>query len=150
MLSPGMFLESSESLDDPNFQKVVLFITELNAAGAAGFVVNKLFGRKLNALEEFKNGIAFPLHEGGPVETGKLYFIHRRPDLIEDGIAVKDGIYLGGNFEQALAFLNDGTIGSKEIKIFIGYCGWDPGQLEEEIEEGSWVAAEHNLESIFT
>lgn len=149
MINPGIFLESSESLDDPSFQEAVLFITEYNTAGAAGFVINKLFERKLNDLEEFKNSIAFPLYEGGPVETEKLYFIHRRPDLIEDGIPIKDGIYLGGNFEQALASLNDRAIGSNDIKIFIGYCGWDPQQLEEEIAEGSWLVTAHSPGKVF-
>lgn len=149
MLSAGIFLESSESLEDPNFQKAVLFITAHNAAGATGFVINKLFHRTLNELEEFKNSSSFPLYEGGPVETDKLYFLHRRPDLIEEGIKINNSIYLGGNFQQALACINDGSIGSNDIKIFIGYCGWDPLQLEEEIEEGSWLIKNQNSQSIF-
>jgi putative transcriptional regulator len=48
-----------------------------------------------------------------------------------------------------VAQLNNKTITQKDIKIFIGYCGWDFKQLEEEVEEGSWIVADINEESIF-
>jgi len=108
-----------------------------------GFVTNKLFDRKLNKLEEFKHGIPFPLHDGGPVDREHLFFIHQRPDLIKGGTLVSNNIYLAGDFKTAVRLINDRTITGKDIKIFIGYCGWDANELEAEIAEGSWEVRKH-------
>jgi len=137
-ITAGTFLSSLPSLNDTNFEQAVILITEHNEKGAMGFVVNKAFPRKLNELEEFKHTPAFPLHEGGPVEQEHLFFIHRRPDLIEGGALISGEVYLGGDFKQAVACMSSKKITEKDLKIFVGYCGWDDDQLEEEIKEGSW------------
>ena len=46
---------------------------------------------------------------------------------------------MGGNFKQAIAHINSGLLTEADIKIFIGYCGWDKGELEEEIASGNWL-----------
>lgn len=137
-ITAGTFISSLPSLDGTNFEQAVIFITEHNEKGATGFVVNKLFSRRLNELEEFKPAPAFPLHEGGPVAQEHIFFIHRRPDLVEGGTLVSGVVYSGGDFKQAVACISKGTITEKDIKIFVGYCGWDDGELEEETAEGSW------------
>lgn len=134
----GTILHSTSLLNDSIFEDVTILITERNEKGAMGFVINKLFDRKLNELEEFKHGTPFPLHDGGPVDREHLFFIHQRPDLIEGGTLVSNNIYFGGDFKTAVKLINYRTISEKDIKIFIGYCGWDANELEEEIAEGSW------------
>lgn len=146
----GKLLVSSPDLTDANFEQAVIFITEHNEKGAIGFVVNKLFPRTLNELEEFKNSRAIKLYDGGPVDREHLFFIHRRPDLIKGGSPVIDTIYRGGDFKQVIHLLNQGILPDEDIKIFIGYCGWDPHQLEEEIEEGSWRVSTTIRETIFS
>lgn len=148
-IQPAAILISSSSLKDLNFDKVVVFITEYNTKGAMGFVINNLFPRKFNELVEFNNSPAFSLYEGGPVENDKLFFLHQRPDLIEEGTPVTDSIYLGGNFKQVVAKINAGILKETDVKLFVGYCGWDPGQLEEEVEEGSWLICENNTGAVF-
>jgi putative transcriptional regulator len=149
-INAGILLTSAPSLEDPNFDEAIIFITEYNEKGAMGFVVNKLFGRKLNELVEFKDSPPFPLYDGGPMDKEHLFFVHRRPDLITGGTPVTDSVYLGGNFKQAIAHINDRSIHQKEIKIFIGYCGWHFNELEEEVEEGSWRVAGATAETIFS
>lgn len=148
-LKPGIFLKSTVLLDDTVFEKAVLFITEYNAKGAMGFVINKPFPRMLNELQEFSHIRNFPLYEGGPVDTEHLFFIHGRPDIIEGGMPVCENIFLGGNFTQAVNAINNCSITEKDIKICIGYCGWDYSQLEEEVEEGSWEIADINTDAVF-
>lgn len=149
-ISAGTILISTPSLDESIFEKTVIFITEHNEKGAMGFVINKLFPRALNELVEFKHTKSFPLHDGGPVEREHLYFLHQRPDLIEGSVAIGDSIYLGGNFKQVVTQLNNNTLQEKDIKIFVGYCGWDPNQLEDEIAEGSWLVDDAGSKIIFT
>jgi putative transcriptional regulator len=135
----GLFIQSTSQLDNDFFEKAVVFITGYNDSGATGFVINRPFGKNLDDLEEFKHSVAFPLNDGGPVDREHLYFIHRRPDLVTGGTFVKGNLYMGGDFAAAVKCLNNKTLTAQDIKLFIGYCGWDKGELEAEIEEGSWV-----------
>ena len=148
-MKPGLFLKSTSLLNDTFFENALLFITEYNEKGAMGFVVNQPFPRKLNELEEFKNSNPFPIYQGGPVDKEHLFFIHQRPDLIEDGEPVTGNIFLGGNFKSAVRHIDDHTLTEKDCKLFIGYCGWDYGELDKEIAEGSWEPVDsRNLFSI--
>lgn len=137
-ISAGKILVSSPEMDDPQFKASSVFIAEHNSQGAMGFVFNKLFERPLNALTEFMSSPAFPLYDGGPVDQEHLFFIHRRSDIIPGGTFIINDIYLGGDFTKAVAQINNGTLTPSAIKIFIGYSGWDAGELEAEIAEGSW------------
>ena len=138
-LSAGILLKSTELLkDDPHFAGTLIYITGYNEQGAMGFIINKIFPRKFNELTEFMTSPAFPLWRGGPVSADQLYFIHRCPDRVKGGVPVAAGIFSGGDFAAAVRLLNAGEIGENDVRMFIGYCGWDAGELEAEVEEGSW------------
>ncbi|GAB3426643.1 YqgE/AlgH family protein [Niabella aquatica] len=145
----GKILVSAPSMEDAVFQESVILIVEHNKDGALGFVINKIFDKALNELVEFSSSPAFPLSEGGPVDKDHLYFIHKRADLIPGGVRVTEHIYYGGDFKKAVAHINSKTLTTSDIKIFIGYCGWDKGELEAEIEERSWMVSDCNEDSIF-
>lgn len=147
-ITTGTILLSKSSLNDANFDNALVFITEHNQKGAIGFIINKKADKFLNQLVEFKDSFAFPLYYGGPVDNEHLFFIHSRPHLIEGCTAIANNIYYGGNFKQAIALLNSNTITTKDIKIFIGYCGWDFNQIEEEIEDGGWLIKEVAVENV--
>jgi len=148
-LKAGSVLISAPSLEDPYFDKVVIYITEYNEKGALGFVMNRLFERKFNELTEFRNSKPFPLYEGGPVEREKLYFIHRIPGFIAPGTPVADGVYYGGHFKQAVEYINTAGDAERNIRLFIGYSGWDAHELEQEIEEGSWLPVKASVTTLF-
>jgi putative transcriptional regulator len=137
-MKPGIFLISTSLLDDTVFEGAIIYIAEYNDKGAMGFITNKKFNRELNQLEEFRHIRSFPLYLGGPVDQEHLFFIHKRPDLIDGGTSIADGVLLGGDFKSAVNHLNHGILTGTDIKVFIGYCGWDKGELEAEITEGSW------------
>lgn len=138
-IKPGTAIRSTSALQNSHFEKAVIVITEYNEKGAMGFVINKIFPRRLNELEEFKNAAPFDLYSGGPVDTENLFVVHRRPGLIADSTHLYGNIFMGGNFKQVIQNINDGTISNEDIKLLIGYSGWDKGELEAEIEEGSWA-----------
>lgn len=138
LIQPGSILQSTAALNQTFFDSCNIIIIECSSNGAIGFVFNKLFDKPLNALQEFAHIRQFNLYNGGPVDTEHLFFIHRRPDVIEGGNKICDAIFYGGNFTQAVHAINNSTITAADIKIFIGYCGWDAGELEAEVEEGSW------------
>jgi putative transcriptional regulator len=148
-LKAGSVLISAPSLEDPYFDKVVIYITEYNEKGALGFVMNQVFERKFNELTEFRNSKTFPLYEGGPVDREKLYFIHRIPGSIGEGTLVADGVYMGGNFKQAVQYLNTAGDAERNLRLFIGYSGWDANELEAEIAEGSWLPVRASVTTLF-
>lgn len=137
-MKPGIFIKSTSALDDTVFQNTLIYITEYNDNGATGFVVNQPFSRSLNELEEFKHLPPFPIHVGGPVDQEHLFFIHRRPDIIPGGTPVAGDVCYGGDFKIAV----QQALRTSDMKVFLGYCGWDKAELDAEMEEGSWVVVD--------
>jgi putative transcriptional regulator len=133
-----MKIKSTAALNGSFFEDTTILIVEDDEAGTIGFVTNKPFGKWLHELIEFNHSKPFPLMDGGPVDRDHLFVLHKRPDLIDGGKQIPNGLYLGGNMEQVLEAINNGGANPQEIQLFIGYCGWDLGELEAELEEGSW------------
>jgi putative transcriptional regulator len=137
-LKAGIHIKSTTALIGSFFEHTTILIVEHDEAGTIGFVTNKPFGKSLHELIEFSHAKPFPLMDGGPVDRDHLFVLHKRPDLIDGGEQVPNGLYLGGNMEQVIQAINTGGANTQEIQLFIGYCGWDEGELEAELEEGSW------------
>ena len=137
-LKAGLYIKSTTALNDSIFENSTILIVEHNETGSIGFVTNKPLNKSLHELIEFNNSKPFPLMDGGPVDRDHLFVLHKRPDLIEGGELKTDGLYLGGNMEQVIEAINSNGANQQEIQLFVGYCGWDAGELEAEIEEGSW------------
>ena len=145
LIQIGHILQSHSASADDYFYDAIVCVAEHNAKGALGFVINRSFPRNLNELVEFSHFPSFPLYEGGPVDQSHLYFIHKRPDIIEGGALVYDGVYFGGNFQQAVQAVASNFISRNELLIFVGYCGWNSGELEEEIKENGWSLMHFDL-----
>ncbi len=146
---PGTLLISDPFLKDPNFLRSVIFLCEHQDEGTVGFIINKLHDEPLENFITAKGSRHFPLYYGGPVASNTLHFIHQCPDLISEGLEIKDGIFWGGDFETVLTLLNANALKPNEIKFFIGYSGWSEGQLEAEIETKSWITRQSTNELIF-
>jgi putative transcriptional regulator len=146
----GNIIRSTALLDNTNFEQTVIVISEHSGDGSIGYVFNQLFPRKFNELAEFKDSIPVPLYTGGPVQTDRLYFMHCRPDLVPDGSPITGNVYMGGDFKKAVQLLNTGKLSIHEVRLFIGYCGWDLHELEEELAEGSWQLTNAKVEQVFT
>ncbi len=138
-LKPGLTIKSTDLLNGSFFEHTTILLVEHNEEGSIGFVTNKPLGKSLHELIEFKHSKPFPLMDGGPVDREHLFVLHKRPDLIEGGKQIPNGLYLGGNMEQVIEAINTESVNQQEIQLFIGYCGWDLGELEAEVEEGSWI-----------
>ncbi|MEJ8844544.1 YqgE/AlgH family protein [Lacibacter sp. H375] len=149
-LQAGNIIISTDLLNDTEFEKVAIIITEHNEKGTIGYVFNQLFPRNFNELEEFKHSNPVPLYAGGQVQTDMLYFMHCRPDLISEGQKVNGNVYMGGDFKKAVLLLNNGQLPVADVRLYIGYCGWDVKELEEEIAEGSWQLTNAPADLVFS
>lgn len=137
-MAEGAILISHPFLKDPHFKRTVVIICEHNAKGSFGFVVNKLLKHegKCTTINYSDN---FLLHLGGPVEKDTLHFLHTRPDVIGGGRHLWDGIYWGGNYEEAMEAITLQSVMPSELKFFLGYSGWGSGQLQQECEADTWM-----------
>ena len=140
-LKAGLIIKSTDALIGSIFEHTTILIVKHNNEGTTGFVINKPLHKSLHELIEFKHSKPYPLMDGGPVDREHLFVLHKRSDLIDGGIQLTNGLYLGGNMEQVIEAINTSAANDQEIQLFIGYCGWDEGELAAEIEEGSWEIA---------
>ena len=136
-----MRIKSTAALNGSFFEHTTILIVEHDEAGTIGFVTNKPFEKSLHELIEFRHANPFPLMDGGPVDRDHLFVLHKRRDLIDGGKQIPNGLYLGGDMDQVIQAINTGGANPQEIQLFIGYCGWDEGELEAELEEGSWTVS---------
>ena len=146
----GILLIAEPFLKDPNFiRTVILLCTHRETEGSFGFVINSLFHKKLDELIPELMGFDLPVYKGGPVQLDTLHYIHQYPDLLPDCLKITDDVYWGGDFERLKILINDGQIDADKIRFFIGYSGWEEGQLASEMEEKSWLTVTANRTIVF-
>lgn len=138
----GRILIAEPFLPGSYFNRSIIFLVAHSEKGAVGFILNKKIEYPINeVLGDFPNFEA-EVYIGGPVSTDTIYFIHSLGDLIPGSIHVKDNMYWGGDFEELKGKIKEGAVKPDQIRFFLGYSGWDEGQLEEEIKENSWLVSE--------
>jgi len=145
----GQLLIAEPSILNYNsFNRSIILLTEHTQNNSIGFILNRPLSFTVNDLVPEIN-CSFTIYQGGPVEQDNLYFVHRVPELIPDSIEVANGIFWGGNFELLKALLNNQDLKISDIRFFLGYSGWESGQLEEELKTNSWFVSENNYSNIF-
>jgi putative transcriptional regulator len=137
----GRLLISEPYLPDPNFERTVVLLCEHNEDGSFGFVLNKPSIVKVNEVMEDLRNMEEIVYIGGPVQQDTLHFLHRRSN-IEKAVEVCDGIFWGGNFGDLMLKVDLQQVSSADIRFYLGYSGWGPGQLETELEQDSWIVCE--------
>ncbi len=137
-IGKGSLLIASASLLDPTFQYSVVLICEHGQSGTYGLVLNQ----PLEASDETLQRMPFladRLYCGGPVRKSSLQILHPYGHSIADATTVLEHVWVGGNFHELEDGIQAGQFDPKACRFFLGYAGWDPGQLVAEIREGSWL-----------
>ncbi|WP_214071107.1 YqgE/AlgH family protein [Mucilaginibacter sp. dw_454] len=146
----GRLLISEPFMMDPNFKRSVILLTEYAESGAMGFILNHQSEYMLGDVLPDISYSEIPVYVGGPVAANTLHFIHCVPDKIEGGIEICEGVFWGGDFETIKELINTYQLNENEVKFFMGYSGWTPSQLDEELKENSWIVAERcSAETLF-
>lgn len=148
--SKGKLLVAEPSiLNDTEFNRSVIYLTEHNEDGCIGFILNKPTEYVLSDIIPEINA-DFTIFNGGPVEQENLYFIHKLPDLIPNSIIIDKDICWGGDFEVLTKLLNNNSINTTDIRFFLGYSGWSVNQLNEELNESTWIVEKNKYPNIFS
>jgi len=144
----GMLLISEPILSDFYFNRSVVLLADHNEDGSFGLIINKPTDLKLSDISDDFSGIKARLFIGGPVKTDSIYFIHTRGDLVEGSSRIMEGLYWGGQAEELKDLILKKEISENDIRFFIGYSGWKPGQLNEEFDSQAWITAVSNSEQV--
>lgn len=141
----GSLLVAEPFLSDEYFNHAVITLIDYApGANTMGIVMNRTSGYTLGQMVEgFDDGIDIPVFIGGPMSRNRMFYIHRLGELFSGSVEILPGLWIGGNYEQVLQYIRDGYPTDDLIRFFIGYSGWDKGQLEEEIRQHVWAVANH-------
>lgn len=147
--SKGTILISEPFLADPYFKRSVVLLSEHTEEGSIGFILNKPTNISVNeAISDFPQ-IDSMLYFGGPVQTDSLQYIHRLGDKLEGSQPIFDGLYWGGNLEKLKEMISLKQVQASDIRFFVGYSGWDSTQLNQEIDEKSWIVSQGATQHAF-
>jgi putative transcriptional regulator len=145
----GKVLISEPFLQDNYFKRSLVLLTEYDSIeGAIGFVLNKPVEIAISEIIENFPKTNASLSLGGPVNTNTLHYIHTLGDIIPNSKKVLGNVCWGGDFEVVERLIKSGNISTSQIKFFLGYSGWSPDQLDEELEESAWLVSELSPEEI--
>ena len=131
------------------FQRTVILVCQHNAEGAFGLVLNRATGNKVGEMivadlpDSLKES---PLFIGGPVQPTALSFLHS-DNFIPDA-NVMPNLNLGHSLD-VLVEIGESFSTGKKVKMFAGYAGWAPGQLENEIKAQAWFTIPADKALIF-
>jgi len=142
----NQFLIAMPNLADPNFFHTVTYISEHNASGALGIVINRPLTLTLGELLEhlqipvaIPDITAMPVYSGGPVQPEQGFVVHSPVGHWGATLKVTDTIGITTS-RDILEDLAHGR-GPSQILIALGYAGWGPGQLEREMVENAWLSS---------
>ena len=150
-LAQGRFLVASPKLKDPNFNKTVVLLLRYSKDGASGLVINRPLNVKLSTLlpdikdSEHRDK---PLYLGGPVEPNKMLLLVKSATPPPGSLPVFKDVYVSASREE-LQRLIKSTSKDEKFKIFAGYAGWAPRQLEAERDRGDWHVFKADAETVF-
>jgi len=150
-LAPGLFLVARRDLPDPNFQDTVVLLIQYGRTGAMGLIINQptkiTLPRLLPDLPKL-SGRTDPVYRGGPVNTEAVLALLRSKTRIDDTTRVIDEIHM----ISSRKLLEDSfAAGAKSdtLRLFLGYSGWGPAQLDNEVDAGVWHIFRADADSVF-
>jgi putative transcriptional regulator len=154
MAEPPKYLKAQLLLDSGQlrgsfFQRTVILICQHDAEGAFGLVLNRATGAKVGEMvvADLPDPIKeYPLFIGGPVQPAALSFLHSESFVADANVL--PNLNLGHSID-ALMELGESLSATRRIRMFAGYAGWSPGQLEDEIKSEAWLTYPATLDLVF-
>ena len=150
----GKLLVAMPTMGDPRFKKAVILLCAHSEAGAMGILLN----RTLDALsfDDLLEQLNIPkaeksshikVHFGGPVDTERGFVLHSTDLLYETTLVIGDDMALTATVDMLKTIA--GGSGPESSFLALGYSGWGPGQLEQEIQENGWLVVDPDTEIVF-
>jgi len=158
----GQLLIAMPVMGDPRFERSVIYLCAHSAEGAMGIIVNRPAGsidfpgllvqldiiKKADQIKLPENAESLKVLKGGPVETGRGFVLHSSDFFIQDAtLRIDHEICLTATVDILKAIAKGA--GPKHAILALGYAGWAPGQLENEIQGNGWLHCDADQDLIF-
>jgi putative transcriptional regulator len=144
-----MLLLDSGKLGGSFFNHTVLLICEHDSQGAFGLVLNRQTGNKVGdaLVADLPDSLKDqPLYLGGPVQPQALSFLHTAAFLPDGNVMANLNV---SHSLDELQDLSESFSLQQRVKIFVGYAGWSPGQLDDEMRRDTWLTHPASLDLVF-
>jgi putative transcriptional regulator len=149
-LSP-VLLVSMPQLLDPNFTRTVVLLAEYSQRGAFGLIVNRQMTEPARDVIKPEPPMDIQkdvhLYLGGPVEPHRAWVLTSRRELDDDALEIADGVYLSADPDLIRHALKSAP--DPQMRLVIGYAGWGPGQLDDELAASAWLMAPVQSDLVF-
>jgi len=150
----GQLLVAMPGLEDPNFAKTVVYICAHSEEGAMGLVINRAmdaltFPEMLEQLNipHTPDADSIQVQFGGPVEAGRGFVLHTSDYLQDSTLPIDDHVSLTATID-ILKAIAEGR-GPDHCLLTLGYAGWSPGQLDDEMLANGWLTVEADESLVF-
>ena len=144
------FLVAMPQLQDPNFAKAVVLLCEHNEDGAMGLVVNNETETRASEIVDFepppRNDSGLEVSIGGPVDPARGWLV--LSEKYEDAVEIAEGVYLSAS-SDLLRDLVEGNRPDCRCRFLVGYAGWGPKQLDQELTDSAWLTVPLNRHLLF-
>lgn len=155
----GKLLIAMPRMGDPRFHKAVIFVCTHDENGAMGLVINQVSPRLVfkGLLEQLKitsdiefDPVAFPdipVMNGGPVEQVRGFLLHSSDFVQKDTVPVDGDYGVTGTIDALKAVVTGKR--PDHMLFALGYAGWEPGQLEDELRQNVWLVVSPDTDLVF-
>ena len=151
-LAKGKFLVASRRVSDPNFSETVVLLIEYGPEGAMGLVINRPSNITLStvfpdlqALKQRKDTV----YVGGPVAVNQMLMLIRSTQIPSASTPVIDNVYMSTSWKVLEGLIKKESAG-QQFRLYAGYAGWAPNQLDFERTRGDWHVLKADADSVFT
>lgn len=147
----GFFLVASEEMQDPRFKEAVILVTPHHLGEVVGVVVNKPTEIAVTTLfpqSALNDEHSRQLYFGGPVSGQSLLFLIRSKKQPQGALRIFEDVFLSAD-SRVLEHVLRHPKPFAGLRVFSGYAGWKPGQLEAEVKNGYWLLREADTEILF-
>lgn len=143
----GKILIAEPLMNDFHFGRSVILLVDHEASeGSFGIIINKPLNVMVNhAVDDFADFEA-PVYLGGPVCDSQLFFVHTLGDIIPDACPIIDGLYWGGDLDTLKTLIATGIANEDNTRFYLGYAGWEAGQLVTELVRNTWLVGNITVE----
>ena len=145
----GQLLLDGGKLRGSFFHRTVVLICQHDEDGAVGLVLNRPSDKNVGdaVIADLPKTLrTLPLYLGGPVQPGALSYLHT--DSLVLNANVISNLSFGHSLDS-LAEIGESFSPTNKVRVFAGYSGWSPGQLEDEMKRDAWVTHPANAELVF-
>lgn len=150
-LSKGKFLVASRDMKDPRFAETVILLVQYSTNGATGLVVNRPTEVRVSSVLPEVKGLEHRkdiVYIGGPVNQGQMLMLIQSRGKPEESLHVFQDIYVSGS-QKLLEGMTGKTDTGRRFRVYAGYSGWAPQQLDREMGRGDWLLMEADVKTIF-